>query len=1233
MQKQEEEQNVGHTNWSPQKHPDWLLLEIESSILIRETQVDVARSIASPQSGRNSVLQMNMGQGKSSVVVPMVVALLADTKNLVRIVVPKALLQQTAQLLHTNVGRLLGRQVRHVPFSRRTRTKEDTVKLYKWLHRDMQKRGGVMVCIPEHNLSFMLSGQQCLLDKRIPEASVMVRTQSWLNEVSRDILDESDHILAVRTQLIYPSGSLCAVDGHPTRWRVAETVLAMVDRHLYSLAESFHDSVQVVRRKDGGFPLLICLLRGDVEDELLRRLRNEICQRNSSLIPMKSLEAADRVAVIEFLSAGSVRQSTLERINKLCPDQIHVRHTVFLLRGLLCHRILIMTLKKRWNVQYGLHPARDPIAVPFHAKGVPSEQSEFGHSDVAILLTCLSFYHGGLNEQQIREALEQILKSDDPASLYESWLDGRLPQYLRDWQSINVDDPQQVRLIWSHVRYRVAVIDYYLNTFVFPRHARQFRVKIQSNGWDIPLVASSDADQSQSSRKVQKARTTGFSGTNDNKTLLPLNINQDDLEPLSHTNAEVLTYLLQPRSRQYHTITGHGGKRLDEVGFLHLLARRGIRILIDAGASILEMDNKTLAMTWLGIDDKAVAALYFEKDKPWILSKQGSHMPLLASAYADNLNGVLVYLDEAHTRGTDLRFSPFARGALTLGIGQTKDHTVQAAMRLRQLGTTQSVHFFAPPEVDRSIRQLVGGKDSTEIGSPEVLRWLIKNTCGNIEALQPLYYAQGTDYCRRKQAELNFPRYLDDEDDRSQYVDSVKQNEHQTLQKLYGPQARSKQAKALPKGKSTLSNYTRELETKRKTFQDTGSAVHASALQEVEQEREIEFEVESVRQLKRPPPYPAHQFPGIHKDLESFALTGRKPGGSDWFVPMFQALSRTGIGRKYKVDYNTQGYPLFVSREFEKTVKLTTESNHDQYLRQVQWMLYSPSPELAVVVIPEEAEHLIPLLRNRAEDGGKPATYLMTYAAPITRRMMVFDKLQFYTIPRLPDNWKAPKQLVAELGLFAGRLYFEWSEYPLVRAILGIDDSMSGKDELDFSGSESADHDAGSTTDSSGSDALPAPVWDGPADERTMTTTKPATRPAGLTSKPFSFMQEWLSIRRRGQDFQHSPMGFLCQAKELSATLAFFQSESPDAAATAASADTLAPVVAMAPADGPDDGAAGEEMGSGDYDPQARIQEDEEEEEIEYDEADKFQERATPDAEEADAARPSRRRYGKPRGE
>jgi hypothetical protein len=60
----QEWRNRGHENWSPLRFPDWLLLEIESDILIRCEQIDVAHAIISPASGSNSVLQMNMGKGK-----------------------------------------------------------------------------------------------------------------------------------------------------------------------------------------------------------------------------------------------------------------------------------------------------------------------------------------------------------------------------------------------------------------------------------------------------------------------------------------------------------------------------------------------------------------------------------------------------------------------------------------------------------------------------------------------------------------------------------------------------------------------------------------------------------------------------------------------------------------------------------------------------------------------------------------------------------------------------------------------------------------------------------------------------------------------------------------------------------------------------------------------------------------------------------------------------------------
>jgi hypothetical protein len=459
------------------------------------------------------------------------------------------------------------------------------------------------------------------------------------------------------------------VDGHPQRWEIAEKVLGLVESHLWNLEHDFPDSIEVIHKPQGRFPTVF-FLRRDVEDAMLSRLVKDIVSDRTSIISLKDLPPSDRSAVKIFISSPEVPPTITRRIGELFPDNQSARQALYLLRGLLVHRILLLSLKKRWNVQYGLHPERDPIAVPFHAKGVPSDQAEWGHPDVAILFTILSFYCGGVEITQLRQCLDHLVKSDDPSAEYDRWTrNSNIPDVLRDWNLINVDDETQLENIHIHLRFQVVVIDYFLNHFVFPRHAKQFQVKLQASGWDIPLFSPGTRSS---------ALTTGFSGTNDNKTMLPLTIKQDDLPALSHTNAEVLSSLLQERNRHYVVAKNQQGKHLSETEFLQLLHRMGIRVLIDAGAFILEMDNLALAKEWLKVFHEAPAVIYFNRDnKPFVLYRHGSEVPLLASPFAENLGDCLVYLDEAHTRGTDLKIPPDAAGALTLGLGQTKDHTVQ----------------------------------------------------------------------------------------------------------------------------------------------------------------------------------------------------------------------------------------------------------------------------------------------------------------------------------------------------------------------------------------------------------------------------------------------------------------------------------------------------------------------------------------------------------------------------
>jgi hypothetical protein len=617
---------------------------------------------------------------------PMVAAVLADTKKLLRVVVPKPLLLQTAQLLQARLGGLLGREVRHVPFARKTSTKPDIITEFYNIHSEILKSSGVMLALPEHILSFTLSGLQRLSDGRLSEAKQMVRVNTKIKRLSRDVLDESDITLAVRTQLIYPSGAQNTVDGHPYRWETAEALLGLVEGHLWNLQHDFPQSLEVVRRPSSGFPFLY-FLRRDVEDALIIRLVNDICSGQTSILPTRECTKSDRLTIKQFISTAKVRQGITDRIRDIFPDKPAAKQIIYLLRGLLVHRILLLALKKRWNVQYGLHPNRDPISVPFHAKGVPSEQAEWGHPDVAILFTCLAFFYEGIIVTQLRQSLEHLLKSDDPSSEYDRWANGsgNFPDSLRELNAINLDDDAQLKEIWQNVRYNVVVINYFLNNFVFPKHAKQFKMKLQASGWDIPLLSMGNVSvtkphATKDAGKYSQALTTGFSGTNDNRTMLPLTIKQEDLPGLSHTNAEVLTYLLQRRNRLYVLAADQHGKRLSEQKFLQKLCNMKIRILIDSGAQILEMDNLTLVNTWLIVDAGAPAAVFFDtENKPTVLYRHGSQIPFLATPFADNLGDCLVYLDEAHTRGTDLKLPADARGALTLGLGQTKDHTVQGS--------------------------------------------------------------------------------------------------------------------------------------------------------------------------------------------------------------------------------------------------------------------------------------------------------------------------------------------------------------------------------------------------------------------------------------------------------------------------------------------------------------------------------------------------------------------------
>jgi hypothetical protein len=305
---------------------------------------------------------------------------------------------------------------------------------------------------------------------------------------------------------------------------------------------------------------------------------------------------------------------------------------------------------------------------------VPSLRAEFGHPDVAIALTCLSYYYGGLTKEQVLQCFDLLAKLDNPNMEYDLWVRSgtgvNIPDSLKQFIGVNTDDSTQVdEYLVPLFSRNTRVIDFYLSQVVFPRAAKEFPHKLSTSAWDLVEDKSNV--------------TTGFSGTNDNRYLLPTSITQED--PLSQlsTNALVLQYLLQPENNHYECTEGTNGERESAEDFLKRLVRQDpeIRVLLDVGAQMLELQNEELAQRWLSLKPNISAAIFFNDfDHLTVLTQDGSTELLVASPFNRQLDKCIVYLDDAHTRGTDLKLPRETRAAVTLGPKVTKDRLLQGEL-------------------------------------------------------------------------------------------------------------------------------------------------------------------------------------------------------------------------------------------------------------------------------------------------------------------------------------------------------------------------------------------------------------------------------------------------------------------------------------------------------------------------------------------------------------------------
>ena len=480
--------------------------------IIRGTQADVALKIISPPSGENTVMQVDMGEGKYSVILPISAITLADGNQLVRVVVPKTLTVQMFQLLVDRLGGLVDRQTYHLPFSRSLSSQYSEQK-FEMLHdllSECMRNRGILVAQPEDILSLKLTGVARQFTRDLDRCGnsnsdsnsaspflsyAFLQLQRWFHSCVRDILDESDEILRPGFHLMYAIGLQQHMEGYPYRWAITQYVLRLVRKHALALSHDLPDTIEYeLVGSSGSFPRIRILRSSEARQRLIALIVDDVMD---GCLPGFSFRyIRDRrllTAIRAFISCKDVFRGTASIVEEYARQSV-LWDGMLLLRGLFACDVLLFALaERRWRVDCGLFPKRTMVAVPYRAKDVPAPTAEFGHPDITIVLTCLAYYYGGLSAEQLRVAFE-ILQGQDDASLeYRRWLrdfdPGAVPECVQDINNVNIKSSEQWdKYIFPLFSRNQGAVDLYLSQVVFRQEAKEFPWKIAASSWDLAEI-------------------------------------------------------------------------------------------------------------------------------------------------------------------------------------------------------------------------------------------------------------------------------------------------------------------------------------------------------------------------------------------------------------------------------------------------------------------------------------------------------------------------------------------------------------------------------------------------------------------------------------------------------------------------------------------------------------------------------------------------------------------------
>jgi hypothetical protein len=553
-----------------------------------------------------------------------------------------------------------------------------------------------------------------------------------------------------------------------------------------------------------------------------------------------------------------------------------------------------------------------------------------------------------------------------------------------DPNKVDINNSTQFELIYKHMQYCMEVVFFWTNTFVNQVETKQFRHKRATNAWH-----------------VCEGKALGFSGTNDNRELLPSFVQQipPKEDHLRATNGGMVRLILETAKRVCVLENGM------ELPLWQCVIKKSVelkvRALIDVSGLMAGAENKNVAVHLSRLLDRKdfSGVVYFDQSlNGWYLYENDNSraVPLQSSTFSEA--ECFIFFDQSRCRGSDMKLPTTATALVTIEPKLTKDRFLQGCARMRKLNGGQSLILAGTSEVVN--------EHST---ATEILERIVHHTAAVTKKGVFTFFERGRDYFR-------FPTPIEDDI---------------SLTAMYsGPRGQYHNFEEYFEATMEVQTMSDEREITEREIAHTeyckdigDSAVDTAMLSgECEQELEQEAEKQSEAERKIPRQLP---FCQITWDFEK-AFTEPDQLFARCFITL-KGFVNTKLPKIASIDW---GKDIFCSPNFWRTIQgADAENDLSCFVRPVNAMLVTQDGRVALLSM-FDTDQLLPIWWALGDNNkAHPRARLMHLC--LTESGEGFGR----------DDEQVPEAALTLVKLFRGYVGFSPTQQTILRsAFRGVDD-------------------------------------------------------------------------------------------------------------------------------------------------------------------------------------------------